>query len=1273
MKLDWSKIDTWQKFQRLVNALFELEMNSTNFQPSDPDIGDDGGKDGIIRQDGNYLEKRGTFLIQSKYHKIGTQPKAAFDQIKAELKKKEFDNYKRNKANCLFLCINVTLNTKIDYREALEKYANENKINMIVCDKEWLTLKIERQPFLKLYYFSSQIIPLFLPPPIYFKESKESLFVKTINEINTIQEKVAEFKAFLKDDNKQIFIIDAFGGHGKSHLLRELPGVTHDICSEREVWFIKSVPPDIRQAFNEEIGSRESSSRKHKYLFILDDADRVENIKNLVSSIIQSGIDVKLVMALRTAGKFSVREELTALRYLSFCTFTSIGRWTDEELKILLRTVSGKDQGAKAEDIVRRYPNPFFIVKIGQNIKGQKTQDITPFILELVVGESKKALSSKNIDVENLLLHLALISPINISYASTIEKLAEKLNIDKKELIAILQKLDEVGVMRNIDSIWRFVPDMLGDIFLLEKMKKLKSFERRDTFLYWFETHSKNIFTNLGATFMYGGQKDSEFLPEIVSDVISGWSSKAKKYDDYEKRRILENLEEICLFIPEKALDLLWVFIGCSDLSTDAYGPVVLRLIRSNCARDEIVKLIEEIREKVREGTYGNYKFDTLAQETVTPLKNSISNIIEILGLLEGLLKDNEKIVNFTKAALREVLASAHEHTESNYKGMTFGAKVLKVTDPVLNMRNKAIDIVKMMLTDNRVSLRLASIEIIEDIGKGCMGSGASGTPLSDKINEEEKEMLQFISDNNLIGEEKDWRVLSAYEDLLFHWWASYENIPDDIVVPLLRKFVYGPEYRIYRYYSSRWDVTENILEKLKDAPSKKERWKWAVDNIMQRKWHLTPDDFDEDAKILKKIYSDPVNIVSFLNNLEKNVEISSAGAPFLRAWFKQDPESFKKIRMEEELWKQIPFIFKYTITYALVQEYPEIAKIIIDKVLLVKNIDTNEAKVAIDILSYDVQSLDKVGVIKEVVEKNIDDLNLNILERVRFIGDKLSAKVMADIVLIIFGHLSDHVLSKAIDHVSFVLHNKSSEYVRELISITHEALCKAILNNGKLDYHDFEIAVLLFPEAENLLKFIEARLEKEKEINKYSEYEAVPYDGVMFIEKIINDVTAYFFAVNQVLAWNEKYGGISNYSVEKLFKQIVLLKDASGKMYFECIKDRFYSKDDFMRFLECLFHLPLIKANIDIFKEAINKSNTLGFDAEMSNLLKGKIYPEGGWSSSVGETPPIFIEKKNVFQELKDNAPQGILRSGLDDCIRGVEKMIEDHMKDEENRFYSR
>jgi hypothetical protein len=71
--------------------------------------------------------------------------------------------------------------------------------------------------------------------------------------------------------------------------------------------------------------------------------------------------------------------------------------------------------------------------------------------------------------------------------------------------------------------------------------------------------------------------------------------------------------------------------------------------------------------------------------------------------------------------------------------------------------------------------------------------------------------------------------------------------------------------------------------------------------------------------------------------------------------------------------------------------------------------------------------------------------------------------------------------------------------------------------------------------------------------------------------------------------------------------------------------------------------------------------------------LLRSKIYPEGGWTSSAGQVPLAFIEKKECFEELKNSAPAGKLSNALDECARGSEQMIEEHKKEEENRFHSR
>ena len=393
----------------------------------------------------------------------------------------------------------------------------------------------------------------------------------------------------------------------------------------------------------------------------------------------------------------------------------------------------------------------------------------------------------------------------------------------------------------------------------------------------------------------------------------------------------------------------------------------------------------------------------------------------------------------------------------------------------------------------------------------------------------------------------------------------------------------------------------------------------------------------------------------------------------FLRAWFKENPEAFKQIRLRKNLWSKIPLIFKYTITYDLVQKYPDMAKLIINEVLLAQEILIDESKIAIDILSYDIPSLDKYGIIKSVAEKNIDDLNLTIIQRMCFIGDKISPKEMAEIVLIVLNHLSPSARSKSIDDIAFILHNKNQSYVKDFLCVTRNVIYSILLNNRNLDYHDFKVASQLFSNVKELMDFIEARLEQEKQINKYSEYKAVPFNGITFLDKVIKTSNDYLFAINKALEWDKKYEEVGYFSVKKVFEQIVSMKDSSGKLYLDAVKSRFFDKNNLSRILSCLFRLSLNRTNLSIFNEAIQKSRELGCEEEMGKLLKSKIYPEDGWSAPLGEVPTAFIEKENVFQELKNNAPIGMLKNALDECIQRVKSLIESHKKEDENLFHAR
>ena len=290
-------------------------------------------------------------------------------------------------------------------------------------------------------------------------------------------------------------MLHAFGGFGKSHFLRQFPKKAVDSEIGREIWFIRDGIRNVGDAIQDEIGVRDSGDERHKYIFVLDDADRADDVKDILNCIIKSGIDAKLVVTLRTAGLSGIEEIIDSIGCRDLTVYTSIPEWSKDELKTLLKATAQKDRIDDEVEIVRKYPNPFFIVEIGLNIKGRSDygfQKIKQAILESLLNDARKILSAEKIDVRDLLFQLALITPINTSDGYTIAKIARKVDINEQGIRKILEKISKGGVLRAIGSVLRFIPDMIGDVYLLEAMQTLSENSRKEAFLYWLDTHSKN-------------------------------------------------------------------------------------------------------------------------------------------------------------------------------------------------------------------------------------------------------------------------------------------------------------------------------------------------------------------------------------------------------------------------------------------------------------------------------------------------------------------------------------------------------------------------------------------------------------------------------------------------------------------------------------------------------------------------------------------------------------------------------------------------------------
>lgn len=1267
---DWSKINNDKSFQNLVNHLFFLECPSTyGFVPFSPYIGKDGGWDG--KYEGYYPKEKlqGLYCIQAKYTKHNFN--AAMNSL-SEWAKEELEKARKNNVDHLRLA--TTAQLRDEHIAKIEKLNKKQVRTFKIWHGQDLINRIELEPFLRLYYFGSPAIPLFVPSSIYFCEVEKTLQdVKMAICIKSIDDRLNEVTSFVNDNSKRIFVLHAFGGFGKTHFLKMLAGKIAELRIDREVWFIRDGVRDIKDAIQDEIGARDSEHRKHKYIFVLDDADRWGDTKDILNCVRQSGVDIKVVLALRTSGLSYTEEIIDSIRCREVTDYKSIPEWTKDELKALLRAAAQKDKIDHEDEIIAKYPNPWFITHIGLNMKGLKEFDLNTFmqsIIQSLLNDARKIFPKEKGDVGNLLFHLSMITPLNINDKQTINKLSRITDISERVLEKTLDSFTKNGVLKEIGGNLRFIPDMIGDVYLLEKMKNATEEERKKSFLSWFDTHSKKIFCNLGATLHYG---ESDWLVTIVKDVISGWIRNAAKDGGYDKKQQLENLREICRIAPDEAIDLLYAYLDTPELSTDDFGPVVIRLIHSKCERQKIVDIMEKMRSKVKIGTYDNYKPNSLAREAVSPLRNSIEmKILPIFDIIENSLTRQNPLVEFSKNALQEVLASAHEWSSSTNKAVTYGSRILVANDIVRKMRDKAIVIVKKMLLDKLLEVRLAAIDVIGAIGENHFGPGsiANDFPLSAKIDEERRGILEFIDANSCIQKETDYQILSAYEDLIFSWWGL-QKVPDEISLKLLGMFQYTPEYRIYRYYSSRYDISGDVMSKTKQAPLK-ERWTWVVHNML-KKWDLQVADFNIVANDLNEKYNSAEYIVAFLESFGRRVQSISSDALFLRAWFIQNPEVFKEIRNNSEQWARIPLAFRYTLTNELFAKYPDMAEIIVQEVLLSGKLSIEEAKIALDVLRYDIPAIDKTEIVKTVAEKENDELNLAMLANLHSISNKLSVSSMGEMVSNILNHLSMQSKSRAIDSVAFILHGKDNQYKSEFFSITSDTICQTLLDINELDYHDFEVAAMLFKDVNEWMNFIETRIEQEK-ARGYSDYKAIPYRKIEFLSSYINTPESFLIAIKRAIVWTEKYKDVFSLVMSKVFEQIVTLRDQAGTMYFETQGEKLLNnKSDFEVYLKCLSWVPLTKAYLYMFKAAINISTIWKYGNEMAELLRNKVAPEDGWSSSPGQTPPAFIEKKECFEELKNIVHAGVLRNVLESCIRGVDSMIKQHLQEEENRAHSR
>lgn len=1274
--VDFSKITNEKDFQRLINHLFAIECNSPAFIPSSPYIGFDKGWDGRFEGFYPFENLEGLFSIQSKW----TQKN--FNEAETYLKQevqKEIAKAIENQVQHLRIATSAEL--RIDQVNALQDLKPATLQSLRIWHRENLKIRFERQPFIRNFYFGDPQHPMLTPSNIYFGGLEKQLSSIPAGEISSFNKYITQIKQFLLDRNERVLLIHAPGGFGKSHLLKELASISYECDHTRQLWMIKSGYHNFEVAIQAEIDAQK------KYILVLDDADRNLPILNpLLAFALKSGVDIKIVLGSRTSGVHIIHEGIRQLKASEFFREFKIEEWPKEDLLKLLRLTAQKDTVKDEEIILNDFQNPYFIVLIGNKIKGKGEIDFKKLklkIIEDITEDTRVALKSLFQEkIDEFLINLACVVPFSLEDKRMLDEIGKQINQSADTVRRAIKLLLDSHILRQVGRSIRFAPDMRGDIYLLYKLEDLDKEYFKNIVLKWIPICSRNVFVNLGSTLKYG---QDNIIAGILEEFVSEWVASAKDTNGTDRKEKLKWLENVVSYVPAYCIELINAYFDnpppkeesflhpdepyVVELDKDDYGPVIVRLIRDASNRESVVRIIERLDELNLKGTYDNYKSHTLIEECMSPLRNEIDDILETLNILENWLSAPNKIrADLLEAALSEVLGASHEYTRSYLDKMEFGERHLLNHPKVIEMRNKAISVVRKMLFHSDVNFQTAAINISEEIGKARMGHiSAKDMPLACRFVEERKIIVEEVS--KLINTTTDFRLLSDIQDMLLGWWAR-ETPGAENGLPLLRSFPKSPEYEIFRYFSSRLEILEDFSEIEPKAPETN-RWSWLVENFMQKRWKMTVEDFDRPVRDLENKYKSPEEIVKFLADFYLKLSNHQMYPYFITCWVKINPQVFREIREDATLWSQLPECFKSAIDYKLAEDDENYLEKIANETI--ENLHKASREQIGTLLALIGRKLPKnrKSWIKTLINKGSIDVVKMIVRELYFIHKQ--DQNIDNVVELLLLAISRAVKSNAedigkdfIDGVAFIATSLKAELrqhrqISELIS----ALYALIKDRPKLEWDDEEIVQFCIADLDGLIKFIDYRLGKSKESKSRSSsrYEAIPFDGIKHLKDSVQSYSDFEKLLVKVIEWHNTYShGVEHYEVEKILKPVLMTRDQGNKFYIETFINQIIQKNEIGTALTCAQYLPLVEETANLFLIISRKGLEANKSKEIQSLLFTKTSPEGGWTSSHNEPPPALLAKKRVY-ELMRECSSGSLKVLLDRCINSIQKDIQDHL----------
>lgn len=708
-----------------------------------------------------------------------------------------------------------------------------------------------------------------------------------------------EFNDFLQSNNNVLEVF-GIGGYGKSHLLKHLASLKNEY---NPIIFTKqdNIESDLKYL-----------NHTKQYLFIYDDIDRFLNnsIDSIFSTLINNGS--KIVLSYRTASKPLVEEKIA--KFSALKTQEIFISWNKKEIKELILLLQPKATDFAIDSINNQFnSNPYLIT---QALKGN-INEIKNFSKK-ILSDSFRALKRfeiKEIEIERLLYKVALLSPCPKSL----------IDVNDNDKIA---QLVSVGVLRELNNKIRSNPDVLGDLYLTDFVKRYEKEYQKIAHKY-IEDDLELIITNLSYVLSY---EDNNKLELFFSDIVKGWlkdedyrSSNLRilyrivNYAPFESFRYLKKITESLPFkenehpksglLTELVSKISEVDFNNSDeyINLGSIIPIINKLIvnfknEKDLNKLEIKYIIDfllsiEIQSSPKP-YFANHNISAVLNDMLIPYESKSNNIIvEALDVMK--IWVNNDLTNEYKL---DILASALNNLfmgslKSMYFNSTERIEFDTTKENIKKVLDKAKEIVLVMLNNANIDLKCMALDILRHIGNS--------------INEElEPKNEQFYYGITLelftnikeqLTKVNDYKFLSKLEEVLLNAMAfrKHKNEAYSLFLDITRT----PSFIFNQLLSGAMFTIYNLDKFIEEYPKQEDVHKWLLDKYRCRRYDSNISENDIDLyNYFIKFYTTENDFIHFINSLHfienstNSYTFSTELTNLLNYWYEQNPQIFKEL-----------------------------------------------------------------------------------------------------------------------------------------------------------------------------------------------------------------------------------------------------------------------------------------------------------------------------------------------------------------------------------------